>query len=219
MILIGTMDWGSTRMRGVFQCPNCDTNQQFRLRSSRPFLTLYFVPIIPIGGVHEFVQCSNCKNSFEKSVLVDRLLPDDAASSEVVKSEAEVATASLQEDLLKVLALMMIEDGHVTENEIRIARRLFENMTEENLTREDLGKICSMVKLRRLNSISFLATARERRTHEEKLLLVQAMFGVAGADGEITTGRMDSLLRGKDVLGLSEREFEEAVEGTSQWLT
>ena len=216
MILIGTMDWASTRLRGNFLCPHCSTNEKFRLRASRPFLTLYFIPVLPIGGLSEFVQCNSCKNSFETVVLANRMM----ATGDSVESgrQDEVNPATLDEDLLKILALMMIEDGQVTENEIRIARRLYENMTEENLTREHLGHMCSQVRLHRLNTLSFLATANQRRSHEEKLLLVQAMFGVAGADGSITPKRMESLVQAQQVLGLDEREFASAIQATDQWL-
>lgn len=214
MILIGTMDWASTRLRGNFLCPHCSTNEKFRLRASRPFLTLYFIPVLPIGGLSEFVQCSSCKNSFETVVLANRML---ATGDDVVIEQQDQAT--LDEDLLKILALMMIEDGQVTENEIRIARRLYENITEENLTREQLGHMCSQVRLHRLNTLSFLTTANLRREHEEKLLLVQAMFGVAGADGTITPKRMESLVQAQQVLGLDEREFATAIQATEQWLS
>jgi uncharacterized tellurite resistance protein B-like protein len=95
---------------------------------------------------------------------------------------------------------------------------LYENICEQNLTRDDLGAACSRVQLQRLNTASFLATCRARRSHEEKLLLVQAMFGVCGADGDISAGRLQSLLRSKELLGIDEAEFQRAIDATSQWL-
>lgn len=215
MILIGTMEWASTRLKGMFVCPNCATNQAFRLRASRPFLTLYFIPVLPIGGLSEYVQCSHCRNSFETLVLSNRMLPSDAARTEPSTN----ATATFEEDLLNIIALMMVEDGQVTEEEIRIARRLYENITQSNLSREELGRACSHVRMQRWNTLSFLATAAKRRNHDEKLLIVQAMFGVAGADGEITPGRLRSLTEAKNVLQLADSEFQRAVESTTQWLT
>lgn len=226
MILIGTMNWASTRMKGVFQCPECGGSQQFRLRASRPFLTLYFIPVLPIGGLQEYVECRNCKNSFESIILSNRMLPSDtpvekpSAKRESDKTESNATNEpSFKQDLLNIIALMMIEDGHVNENEIKIARRLYENITEENISRDELGKACSQVQLQRLNTLSYLATASPRREHDERMLIVQAMFGVAGADGEITPNRMRSLMRAKDMLRLDEREFQTAIEATGQWLT
>lgn len=214
MILIGTIDWATTRLRGMFRCPNCNTNQKFRLRASRPFLTIYFIPLVPIGGMQEFVQCVQCKSSFEPIVLANHMLPSETA----VIPPASMET-NFEDDLLRVIALTMIEDGHVTENEIRVARRLYENIAERNLSRDALGTACSQLRIHGLNTINFLNTARARLSHEQKLLLVQAMFGVAAADGDVTPGRMQSLLRSQQILGLDEREFESAIASTAQWLS
>ncbi len=229
MILIGTMNWASTRMRGLFRCPDCGSTQNFRLRASRPFLTLYFIPVLPIGSLQEYVQCRHCKNSYEPDILASAMMPSTAApsnsnptsSAAALPGEASRGAAAipLSEDLLKVIALIMVEDGHVTEAEIRIARRLYENMVQANLTREDLGRMCAYVRQQQLTTASFLATARKRRSHEEKLLLAQAIFGLAGADGEISPKRLQSLVKSQTVLGLDEAEFTRAIAQTSQWLT
>lgn len=212
MLLIGTMDWSSTRGRGIFQCPNCESSQEYRLRESRPFLTLYFIPIVPLGGLTESVECRQCREHYEPVILSTSGSDTQGAAT---MNQAEV---SFEQDLRNLIALIMIEDGQVTENEIGIARRLYENITETNLTRDDLGRTCSSMSLHRLSARSYLATAAERRNHQERLLLVQAMFGVAGADGEISTKRMQRLVEAQTILNLEEREFKEAISNTGQWL-
>lgn len=224
-------------MRGLFRCPNCGSTQNFRLRASRPFLTLYFIPVLPIGGLQEYVQCSTCKNSFESDILASTMLPSNdtlvstALASKTIGNHPHsggnpqgmgvqgLREIPLSEDLLKVIALIMIEDGHVTEKEISIARRLYENMLSENLSREELGRMCAFVQQQRLSTLSFLATAKNRRNHEEKLLMAQAIFGVAGADGEISPKRLQSLAKSQAILELDEAEFQRAVSQTAQWLT
>ena len=54
MILIGTMEWASTVERGDFFCPACNAAKNYQRKVARPFLTLYFIPVIPIGAVREF---------------------------------------------------------------------------------------------------------------------------------------------------------------------
>ncbi|MCA9127385.1 MAG: TerB family tellurite resistance protein [Planctomycetales bacterium] len=213
MIFIGTMNWASTKMSGMFSCPQCQSTEKFRLRASRPFLTLYFIPVLPIGGLEEFVQCSGCKNTFETVVLGDRLQP-----SQAVSGREGLSAVPFEVDLISVLALMMLEDGHVSENEIRIARQLYGNIAEDNLSRDELGAVCAQMQQRRMNTTRFLTTAAARRNHQEKLLLVQAMFGVAAADGEITDGRMNALLKTRELLNLHESEFQQAIANTNQWL-
>ncbi len=216
MLLIGTMNWSSTRLKGVFQCPHCDANQKFRLKATRPFLTLYFIPVIPIGGLQEFVECQSCQEAFESIVLANNMLPSDTPSGEDLAHKSSEPT--FEHDLLNVIALMMVEDGHVTEGEIDLAQRIFENMTDRALSRDQLGNACSQVQQHRLSVLSFLATSANRRTHEEKLLMLQAMFAVAGADGQVTEGRMQGMLTAQATMEIEPQEFEGAINATDQWL-
>ncbi|MFK7736919.1 MAG: zinc-ribbon domain-containing protein [Pirellulaceae bacterium] len=219
MLLIGTMNWASTRARGVFNCPECGGSQQYRHRTSRPFLTLYFIPILPIGGIQEYVECTECRSSFEPVILDAKYsspLERDSESGGAEESTMEVA--SFESDMRTAIALMMVEDGHVTESEIVVARRVYENIVERNISREELGHACSEVRLQQLNSVSFLATAAARRNLSERIQLVQATFAVASVEGELSPGRLNSLKRMKSILKLDEAEFQEAIEEATQWL-
>lgn len=217
MIVIGTMNWSSTRSTGMFQCPNCQSKESFRYKASRPFLTLYFIPVLPIGGIEEFVQCGRCKNAFDPSVLTNRITPSPTGVQSASLSEAK--PTSFRRDLLTVIALIMIEDGQVTEPEIAVARTLYQNIGQSSITREELGRMCSQVRLKRVHLLSFLKSVVQRRSHQEKLLLVQAMFGVAGADGAISPGRMVALMQSQSTLQIDESEFQRAVLNTGQWLS
>jgi uncharacterized tellurite resistance protein B-like protein len=216
MILIGTMNWSSTRSRGMFQCPNCESKETYRYKASRPFLTLYFIPVLPLGGMEEFVQCGRCKNAFDPAVLTNRIVPSPSSSQPQSLSEAR--PDSFERDLLTIIALIMIEDGQVTEQEIAIATKLYQSINGSSITREELGRMCSQIRLKRVHLPSFLNSVVARRSHEEKLLLVQAMFGVAGADGEISAGRMAALMQSQSLLQIEESEFQRAVSDTTQWL-
>lgn len=230
MILVGTMNWASTRSHGLFRCPQCGDTQQFRLRASRPFLTLYFIPVLPIGSLQQYVECRQCKNSYEPEILSANMATSHLTSHNRPRGGGAPMSdlpgnrhvvymhAPFAEDLLKVIALIMVEDGHVTEDEIRVARRVYENMVQESLSRDDLGRMCAFVQQQRLSTSSFLATARDRRSLEEKLMLVQALFGVAGADGEVTPRRLAALIKAQQLLQLDEGEFQRAVTAVEQWL-
>ncbi|MFN3190881.1 MAG: zinc-ribbon domain-containing protein [Aureliella sp.] len=213
MILIGTMNWPSTRGRGVFQCPECAGSQQYRLRVSRPFLTLYFIPVLPIGGLNEYVQCDECRSSFEPVVLDQQY-----GSNPDQPPEYDPENIPFAADLCNMIALIMVEDGHVTEAEISIARRVFRKITNVTISREELGHACSQVRLQQLSTSSYLATCVARRSPEEKILLLQAVFAVASVESEISPGRMESILKAKKILGVDDVDFEEAITGASELL-
>lgn len=63
MIIIGTkfIVWGSQLAAYASRCAQCGTEAPFILKKGMRFITLFFViPVIPISGVSEMVQCPNC---------------------------------------------------------------------------------------------------------------------------------------------------------------
>jgi hypothetical protein len=45
---------------GYQQCPRCAQYAQFRPRSSRTWLHLFWIPVIPLGKATPIVECGNC---------------------------------------------------------------------------------------------------------------------------------------------------------------
>ncbi len=60
MLLIGSTNLTRTQSTGDFYCPNCAAIRDYRLRARRPFLTIYFIPVVPIGPTEQYVQCMRC---------------------------------------------------------------------------------------------------------------------------------------------------------------
>lgn len=70
MILIGGVSTkGKTIEEGFFQCPICQQQRQFVHKSYRKHISLFFIPIIPIGKTDETVICKHCKTEMPASVL------------------------------------------------------------------------------------------------------------------------------------------------------
>jgi hypothetical protein len=54
---------------GDFHCPHCGRFAAYQLKQFRPFGTLFFIPILPMGGATRFVECSHCGSQFHEDVL------------------------------------------------------------------------------------------------------------------------------------------------------
>ncbi|OLE26965.1 MAG: hypothetical protein AUG49_06755 [Catenulispora sp. 13_1_20CM_3_70_7] len=54
---------------GVFSCPSCGGDRNYERRRAQRFFTLFFIPLIPLKVVGEFIRCTACKNDFRESVL------------------------------------------------------------------------------------------------------------------------------------------------------
>lgn len=59
-----------TLTRGIFHCPDCGGDRDYRRRQGRNFFTLFFIPVIPLtktGG--EFIECDTCHGRWDPRVL------------------------------------------------------------------------------------------------------------------------------------------------------
>jgi tetratricopeptide (TPR) repeat protein len=48
-------------------CPSCRQQAMFQPKAARPWFTLYFIPIFPVGAKRPFSQCMNCRMQFKLS--------------------------------------------------------------------------------------------------------------------------------------------------------
>lgn len=71
MIIFG---WGSRKSvsgSGHFDCPLCKTTTPFQHVKSRRWFTLFFVPIFPLSGSDDSINCMTCCTSFCPDALPD----------------------------------------------------------------------------------------------------------------------------------------------------
>jgi len=69
IIFYGSRGIKSELERGTFYCPKCDAEQYYRLMQIRPYFTLYFLPLFPIGGAERYVECERCSQGYKEAVL------------------------------------------------------------------------------------------------------------------------------------------------------
>lgn len=69
MIIFGTTGITSTQQRGSFHCPSCGAGAPFERKGVRRFFTLFFVPLIPLHQVADFIECKRCGGTFKPEVL------------------------------------------------------------------------------------------------------------------------------------------------------
>jgi transcription elongation factor Elf1 len=69
MIIFGTKVRKKTIKSGQFFCPRCGTSRPYNHQKGTRYFTLYFIPIIPMGEMGEFIECGVCGNMFQLDVL------------------------------------------------------------------------------------------------------------------------------------------------------
>lgn len=58
-----------TIAHGVFFCRRCGGDRDYRHRSGRRFVTIFFIPLIPLARTGEHVQCLTCKTRYVTEAL------------------------------------------------------------------------------------------------------------------------------------------------------
>lgn len=67
-IIIGTdyITWGSEQTEQPISCGNCGQHTNFIKKKGMRFVTIFFfIPIVPISGVTQLVECPNCKTRYQ----------------------------------------------------------------------------------------------------------------------------------------------------------
>jgi len=55
--------------RGLLHCQRCGGDRPYRHRAGRHWLTLFFIPVIPLTKAGEHVQCTECGTCYRMGVL------------------------------------------------------------------------------------------------------------------------------------------------------
>lgn len=206
LILIGTMNLTRTRQRGDFYCPGCRQLRGYRRRARRPFLTVYLIPLIPIGGVEEFVQCDDCRANWDPAVLEADRRAHEAADMQRFRDEA-----------LRAAVLTVIADGRITENEIEALQRIGGHLLERPVEREELGQLCSAAYQNRITAANYITSVAPRWTPEQRILGVQAVFLAASADGELSPKQMQLLSALQRQMEMTDQQFQAVIEDSVYW--
>ncbi|WP_231603358.1 zinc-ribbon domain-containing protein [Neorhodopirellula pilleata] len=201
------MNLTRTRQTGDFYCPTCGVTQSYRLRARRPFLTLYFIPTVPIGQAELFVHCDHCKSNWDPGVLNMDQVTHQRVQAEQYKDEA-----------IRSAVLIALQDGDITEPQVQALLHLADMMFDRPIEREELGRLCSIARQAGIRPHNYVLTISKRWTMTQRLLALQAMFLVATASEEDLSDEMvKTLISMRDLLQLTENEFQIAIEDTLQY--
>jgi len=182
--------------KGTFFCPNCDGRQEYRYKTIRNFFTLYFIPLIPLNKSGEYVQCKNCGQMFDTSVLEynpEELWAARLSDLQVLIRQALVGTA--------------VADGALEDDELDQLRAEIAELTGQAPTiarlRQDGGLILEGV-------VDPPAALRERigsLDERDKERLVQAALRLAWTEDGFTPARFAQVRAIADALQMTPAHF------------
>jgi hypothetical protein len=69
LVIFGVRVLYRTVTQGAFHCRRCGGDRRYRQRAGRRWLTVFFLPFIPLNSVDEHVQCTTCRTRYTTDAL------------------------------------------------------------------------------------------------------------------------------------------------------
>ncbi len=202
-LFFGTKSKKRTIARGTFLCPSCKTEQPYHHMTMQKHGHLYYISLVPMGDVLEFVECQTCSKTWDPSVLAPTLEP----------AYTQEAFDDFYETLLNVMILVMLVDGQIEEAERDAIRHLFEKIVGIELAQTDLDAEISRAVARGPDGLMFdIAAQRNTLDQERRIMFFRAAVLVAYADSTIVEQEMNALKTIAKALGITDEELRTTVE-------
>ena len=194
MIIFGSRGITTTKETGEFDCPSCISPQTYKLKRVRNFFTLYFIPVIPLNQLGEYVECGTCKDTYKPQVL-----------ELTARASQDTVEAEYYEAIKMVMAFVLLADGMIDDAEISSSINIFENITGNRLAQEDyIDYLRSMSQLGSGEFTKKLQNLQGLINDEGKELVLKAAFYVALSDGEFAESEQALVTNIGRSLGMTE---------------
>ncbi len=203
MLIIGTIDLTYRRGTGTFFCPSCSQSRSYIRRVKRKFLTVYFIPMIPLQQVETTIECSKCGARHDESIA-------DLDEGSVRK----IQRLRAHEAVRRVLIMIVAADDIVTDDELDVVRNYCRKYLETDVSADQILDQAAKVQELDHDLISFVRYIAGDLDSQQKQLLVRHAFMAATASGELGEARQQILKSLPAALAMPESEFRQVIAET-----
>ena len=196
MIIFGTRGITTSPQRGTFCCPSCGPDSEFRQRRIRRFFTLYFIPLIPLDKLGEYIECQSCRGTYDLQVL--EFDPQQAA----IEMEATYHTG-----MRKVMIAMLLADGEVDASEIGTIQQIYRELSGRDLSTDQIHSEIGELQQAGTQIEAIVGGLAGMLNDVGKEKVVEAAYLVAASDGEFHESEQVLLFKMGEALGLSKSHF------------
>lgn len=192
MIIFGTRGVTTTPERGTFFCPRCNSNQRYNFKRVRRFFTLYFIPVIPLDKLGEYVECPACQGTYAPEIL-----------------EYDPQTANLQMEALFFVAVkhvmigMLLADGEIDDSEIAMLQAQYEHLTGTQIPEDELREEIAVIHASGDSPVELVSRLTPQLNDSGKETVMRAAYAIAGADGIIDPSEQAMMVEIGGAMGLT----------------
>ena len=189
-IIWGTRGITSTTDSGSFHCPRCGP-AAYEHKRVRSFFTLYWIPLIPLSTLGEYVECGQCADTFDTAVLDY----DPAEQHARFLSKLDRAAHRL-------MALMVLADGEIEDEEIEAMVHVSSSLPGQSLTEEQARAEVEAASQESKDLVGYVIDVRDELNEQGKNMLLQVALAIATSDGDFADEEKMLLLQIGEALGL-----------------
>jgi tellurite resistance protein len=176
LAVIGIRPITRTIHRGTFVCPECRVLRTYvRQRVQRRFV-LFFVSVLPLDELGEYVECEQCRSTFRTTIAAGPGRP----AGPLAPLAAEFRPA-----VIRIMMLMMMEDGRIQESEQRMILDLNRKLTGEAPSLEAMDEHLDAVRAGPGSATDYARSIAPFLNEPGKELVLKAAFAVAVADRQV----------------------------------
>lgn len=199
-VIFGTRGVRSTQERGSFYCPQCQDKRSYEKKSVRRFFTLFFIPVIPLDQIGEYVECAGCAGTFKEAVL-----------SYDPQAEQRRFEAEFQKAMKRLMIHMLLADGRVDDSELEAVSDIYERLSGQAVSPDEIGAEAMQLSASEADPLSIAVEFAPMLNNAGKELVVKAGLMVAGADGEVSEEEMALLAGIAESMDMSKAHFRGIV--------
>ena len=205
MIIFGSRGITYSAGKGDFDCPTCQGSAPYKHKRVRRFFTLYFIPLIPLDKLGEYVECGSCGGTYEPAVL-----------DHDFRAEAAAFDAEVQKVLRRVMVALMLADGVEDAQEVATIRRVYGEFSGSQLSEEDVRREVAAARTDGRSVIDYLTAIAGALNDQGKELVMQAALNVAAADGNVGAEEEQLIQQIGAALGMTPAHLRGVIAGVLQ---
>ena len=196
MIIWGWRVRKKTIGTGVFFCPGEGGDRNYEHKQARRWFTIFFIPLIPLKELGDFIECTSCENTYYPDVLKGK------TASEI----EDISTIAIRH----VAVSMALADGTVDPRERDAAVTVVQRFASHPYDLDDLDSDLSSLQVSALSD-NLEELGAVLNEHGKENVLTAAVF-LAGADGHVDRSEIEVARQIGKALTMSSAHIEGTIQ-------
>ena len=173
---------------GSFECPKCHQQRSYQRKAIKNWISIYFIPIIPIGSSGEVLQCTKCKIEFPAKSAPQSQASDSPTSEDFAEA---------------LLVLVALDRGTPNRTVVAKLQQLLSELREQPVSAETVAALILQGQSTRYSALEYARTTRAGISREDRIRAVVLIDELVRCPGEVHPAGLDLLDSISKALGIS----------------